>query len=78
MNGDGDFSSRSARMFLIAMAARIYEPGCKADYMLVLEGEQGVEKPTRLSGARGRMVLRQSSPLHQRQGRAASTCAASG
>jgi hypothetical protein len=43
---DSAYTRGIGAMFLVTMVKRIYEPGSKADYMMILEGKQGVRKST--------------------------------
>lgn len=43
---DSPLNRQIGRKVLVAMIARIYSPGCKYDYVLVLEGAQGIGKST--------------------------------
>lgn len=41
---DNEYTAGVGRLFMIAMVARIMRPGCKNDYVLILEGAQGIRK----------------------------------
>lgn len=43
---DTEYTACVSRWFLMSMVARVYEPGCQMDYMLVLQGSQGARKST--------------------------------
>jgi predicted P-loop ATPase len=42
------YTRAASRNFWISMVARVYQPGCQADNMIVLEGTQGIRKSSAL------------------------------
>ena len=46
---DTDYVRLASEYFLLSMVARVFEPGCQMDYMLVLQGLQGAGKTSALN-----------------------------
>jgi len=54
---DNYYTRMASSKFLIACVSRIYNPGCKFDHMLILEGEQGIGKSTLVEELAGQWYL---------------------
>lgn len=54
---DNIYTRAVSSKFLIAAVNRIYNPGCKFDHMLILEGDQGVGKSTMIEELAGKFYL---------------------
>lgn len=51
------YTRLAGKKFLIACVNRVYNPGCKFDHMIILEGEQGIGKSTFVEELAGHWYL---------------------
>ena len=54
---DSEFARIVGRMWMISAVARVMRPGCQADHMLILEGNQGDGKSTALEALAGQQYF---------------------
>lgn len=50
---DNDYTRAAGRCWMLSAVARMYRPGCQADYTLLLEGSQGILKSSALRALAG-------------------------
>jgi putative DNA primase/helicase len=55
-------------MWMVAAVARVFEPGCKFDNVLILEGAQGIGKSTAMSLLAGDWYLDTPFPIGEKDG----------
>jgi predicted P-loop ATPase len=54
---DNIYTRHAGAKFLIAAVNRVYNPGCKFDHMMILEGNQGIGKSTLIEEVAGEFYL---------------------
>ncbi|WP_157885569.1 VapE domain-containing protein [Acetobacter ascendens] len=59
---DSEYTAGIGRMFLIGVVARVMKPGCKMDYVLIFEGNQGIRKSTACKVLAGEKFFSDSLP----------------
>lgn len=64
---DSDYARHVARAFFVSAVARICQPGCQVDFMLVLEGDQGAGKTRAVNALFGDGLYAEAmeSPQHK-------------
>lgn len=61
------YTAQVGRIMLCGAVRRIFEPGCKFDYMIILEGEQGTKKSTLFEVLGGEYYISLSFGHHEKE-----------